>query len=160
LAYHPSSGVGYVRGGNSRFYFLEYTGVGEIKQIAKDEYKSYFVRPICFHLEPGYSCNFYEQSVRGHGPLIGQYEGPIESYFDMEYASHYECWLSGSEHPPQRMRRQRPNDRHRPSPLEGKPCGYIGVSPCLDNKFAVDHANSCSSLIHDLWIVSYGQFCF
>ncbi|EUC33424.1 hypothetical protein COCCADRAFT_44672, partial [Bipolaris zeicola 26-R-13] len=66
----------------------------EIKMITDDRQKDWFVRPICWNIEKGYTCSFYEQSMSGHGPLIGQYEGFSDSWFGSEHAAYYKCWIT------------------------------------------------------------------
>ncbi|EUC42916.1 hypothetical protein COCMIDRAFT_74528, partial [Bipolaris oryzae ATCC 44560] len=69
----------------------------EIKPITDDTQRGYFVRPICWNIERHFSCSFYADSLTGHGPLIGQYEGFSEGWFSTEYAAYYRCWFTGSQ---------------------------------------------------------------
>lgn len=151
---HSDRGVGYVRGGNSKIYFLELTD--DIKNITSDRQSGWFVRPICWNIEKGFSCSFYAESWGGHGPLIGQYEGFSDGWFGTEYAAYYKCWLTGSQrrdtvtgNPRTSIkhvqtgieRRQRPDDRHKPPLLASYPCGVLGVCLSLDNTLNMDYAN-------------------
>lgn len=177
---HSDSGVGYVRGGNSNIYFLELTN--DVKIITGDRQRGWFVRPICWNIEQGYSCNFYEQSWTGHGPLIGQYEGFSDGWFGSEYAAYYKCWRTGDkrrdtiiENPRTGIERrqrpndwqrpsdwQRPNDRHKPNLLASYPCGILGVRFNLDNTYNMDYAN-LNSLINnsfDLVILTSDTYGF
>ena len=136
---HQARGVGFVRGGDSRFYFLDNTGYSNISHISNMLWEGQPIRPTCFHIEPLYTCSFYDRAIAEQGPLIGTFEGPAEGNFDEEYAVWYSCWGTGS------VELGRMNDRHWPRPLDGKPCGALGVCPRLGGKVSVYYINSGST---------------
>lgn len=113
-------GVGYVRGGDSRFYFLDLTGQVNVTKISHRLWRGQPIRPICFHIEPLHTCSFYELAMKDAGPLIGTFSGPAEGRFQDEYAAYYSCYPNGLD-------TGRENDRHWPRPTENRPCGYLGV---------------------------------
>ncbi|KAL6708400.1 hypothetical protein ACN47E_002663 [Coniothyrium glycines] len=88
--------VGHVADAQGKVYTLRDTAP-DIRVIA-DKVDGQFVRPTIFDIGPEHTCNFYSESTRGVGYLIGQYKGPASGTFaQKDWAAFYECWKNTEE---------------------------------------------------------------
>ncbi|KNG51303.1 hypothetical protein DDE82_003068 [Stemphylium lycopersici] len=119
-----SNGVAHVVDEDGKLYELENTGHSNVRVISKERKNGYYVRPISFHIEPAHVCNFYLESTRGVGSLIGQYAGPMDAEFGVDWVAFYECWPVGLE-------------ARSPAPTYS-PCGFVTAHTGEEVDLAVD----------------------
>jgi hypothetical protein len=91
------SETGHITSDQGKVYQLENTGHNNVRVITRDRKDGYYIRPISYYVESEYACNFYSESTRGVGYLIGEFHGPVGGEFGSHWAAFYECWGINSE---------------------------------------------------------------
>jgi hypothetical protein len=102
------SNIGHVADNMGNIYQLNNTGHNNVRVITLDRQDGYYIHPVSYHIESStHACNFYSESTRGVGYLIGEFQGPVDADFVGDWAAFYECWDVDSEPalPPRRRRR-------------------------------------------------------
>jgi hypothetical protein len=91
------SNTGHVTRDEGKVYQLENTGHNNASVITRDRKDGHYIRPTSYYVEPAHVCNFYSESTRGVGYLIGEFHGAVGGYFGSHWAAFYECWGGNPE---------------------------------------------------------------